>query len=187
MADADTVPLVGYGTLMSKASLAKTIGDSAYAKDPVPATIDGYRRLFNLEPPHYEPSFRLADRPIENGAMNVEEASEAAFNALLFRLTEEELAAVDERESEYRRVAVPVHGFSSGDYLCDAFLYTLEESGLITRDPEKLLPRWRDLVSTREEAYSVGDEFGEMFDRTTFLADGETPVMARYGDILLEE
>lgn len=107
--------LVGYGTLLYRASLGHTIGDVAAGdKSMVPVRVPGYRRLFNLRPDHYEPSFRLSTEPIEAAAMNVEPDDSAAFNGVGFPVTAEELIALDRRERYYRRVCRTIRHFETG-------------------------------------------------------------------------
>ena len=71
--------LVGYGTLLSQASVAQTVGGDAQEKIFIPVTVRGFRRLFNLRPDHYEPSFHLSEEPIEVAAMNVMPAEGASL------------------------------------------------------------------------------------------------------------
>lgn len=178
--------LVGYGTLLSRQSVALTVDDSTLEElDPIPVIVNGYRRLFDIRPPHYEPSFRLSERPIEAGAMNVEPRSGASFNGLAFELSSSTLEAMDERESHYERVRIDIEAFRSRRELRTADVYSAPPScELIRRDPQNLLPRWRDVVISRRAAYRISDEFGKTFDRTTYLADGETLVIERYREHL---
>ena len=46
------------------------------------------------------------------------------------------------------------------------------------------MPLWRDVVWARVGAYRISDEFGRMFDATTYLADGTTPVVDAYREHL---
>ncbi|MCB1021478.1 MAG: gamma-glutamylcyclotransferase, partial [Acidobacteria bacterium] len=116
--------LVGYGTLLNQGSLGHSIGqDAAGAKRIVPVIVEGYRRLFNLRPTHYESSSKLSARGIENAAMNVEPAPGARFNALAFSVTQDELAKLDQRERYYKRTSAPLLDFDSGESLGEGHFY----------------------------------------------------------------
>jgi len=176
--------LVGYGTLLHQGSLGNTIGqDSAGAKRIVPVVVSGYRRLFNLRPTHYESSAKFSDAGIEDAAMNVERADGAQFNALAFSVTAQELADLDERERYYSRESSELIEFGTGASLGEGHFYVGDDPYLES-DPEKLMPLWRDIVWARSGAYRVGEEFGAMYDATTYLADGRTLMIDVYRDLL---
>lgn len=178
--------LVGYGTLLYRASLGDSIGvRAAEAKEMRPVTVLGYRRLFNLRPDHYEPSAQLRPDGSECAAMNVEPESGAWFNGIAFPVNEDELAVLDERERYYRRLEAPLLDFSTREPLGDGFVYSAEPTApWIERDPEILLPLWRDVVWGRGGAFGIGAPFGRAFDETTYLADGRTLVTERYREVL---
>ena len=180
-----TVFLVGYGTLLDRASLGHTIGDASSDKAMTPVWVRDYRRLFNLQPDHYEPSQQLDQEGSEAAAMNVEPAPGSEFNGLVFPVDVTELDALDERERYYRRAVVPIFEFGSGRPLGEGHLYTADvDARWIERDPQKLLPRWLDIVLARRGAYALSDAFGKAYDRTTFLADGRTLMVDHYADHL---
>ncbi len=178
--------LVGYGTLLHKGSLGHTIGsDAADEKGILPVVVHGYRRLFNLRPTHYESSSKLTTGGIENAAMNVEPAPDSSFNGLGFDVTLDELEALDERERYYERVVEPLHHFETDELLGEGHFYVSKpDAEWIERDPDRLLPLWRDIVWARGGSYGVGHRFGLYFDETTYLADGVTLMVERYADVL---
>lgn len=177
---------VGYGTLLLRGSLGQTIGsEAASAREIVPVIVRGYKRLFNLRPTHYASSSKLTRGSIEGGAMNVEPAPGSRFNGLAFRVTEEELVALDRREPYYERRSVPIHEFESGEALGEGILYAaVPDAPWIERDPAKLLPLWRDVVWARSGAYRISEAFGRMYDETTYLADGCSLMVERYREVL---
>jgi hypothetical protein len=174
--------LIGYGTLLNVASLGRTIGSpAAQSKAIIPVVVRDFRRLCNLRPDHYRPSFRFSSMPIEAGAMNVELCPGASFNAVAFVVTEDELLGLDRRERYYQRQQVPVYRFSDGAYFDQGEIYVGSPNARwIERDPERLLPRWDDIVEARAGCYALSIAFGRMFDETTYLADGGTLVFDRY-------
>ena len=65
--------LIGYGTLVNTSSLARDIGATATAdKSFHLVTVPDYKRLFNVQPDHYQSSRILSTDGIERGAMNVQ-------------------------------------------------------------------------------------------------------------------
>ena len=181
-----SVQIVGYGTLLYRASLGGSIGAEAATEKPmVPVLVRGYKRLFNLRPTHYDTSFKVSAEPIENGALNVEPCPECDFNGLAFAASAKELAALDDRERYYERQSVLLYAFEGGQCLGEGFVYASRpDAPWIERDPACLLPLWRDIVWCRTGAYAVGERFGRHFDRTTHLADGQTVVVDRYQTVL---
>ena len=181
---ADTQYIIGYGTLLLRASLGSSIGQSRATQKPLrPVTVDGYIRLFNIRPDHYPSSNKFGASDIERAAMNVEPSPDHSFNGVAFETTLEELESLDHREAPYERVVVPMRDFDSGEPDGEGHLYV----GLdpwITRDPTLLLPLWRDVVWGRTGAYELGEGFGERFDQTTYLGDGEARVIDVYRELL---
>jgi len=180
--------LVGFGTLLYRASVGDTIGrDQAEEKSMRPVVVKDHKRLFNLRPTHYESSAKLTTSGIENGAMNVEPASGHFFNALAFPVTDEELDRLDERERYYQRHTVELFDFETDELIGEGMVYMSDPNeSWIERDACRLLPLWRDIVWARTGSYAVSEQFGETFDQTTFLADGKTLVVDRYADWLAE-
>jgi hypothetical protein len=173
--------LVGYGTLLNRASLASTLGPHAGEKEPTPVFVEGFQRLFNLLPAHYEPSFFITQDPVEVAAMNVRPSSVHRFNGLAFKVTMEELEALDEREKYYDRNWIRIRAFPDGPPMGEAFAYVARpDSPWVTDVPQGLRPRWKDVLMAREGAYAVSRGFGEMFDETTFMADGRSLVVEEY-------
>ncbi len=85
----------------------------------------------------------------------------------------------------YDRLGVEATDFETGTLLGPCHIYSSKpDARWIERDPGKLLPQWRDVVWARAGAYRIGRRFGETFDQTTYLADGETLVADRYRDHL---
>jgi hypothetical protein len=177
--------LIGYGTLLLRASLGTSIGQGKAAeKAMLPVVVEGYRRVFNIRPDHYTPSKKLM-RGEEAAAMNVEEAAGQRVNGVAFTTTLEDLAALDQREACYERHVVAVRAFEDGSVLGEGHIYVGCEPW-ITRDPDRLMPLWRDVVWGRTGAYQLSEAFGAFFDETTFLGDGTTRVLDVYRDLLAD-
>ncbi len=178
--------IVGYGTLLLRESMGRTLGEEASRDRPlVPVIVEGYKRLYNLAPAHYQPAFRLRDDPVERAAANVERNGACRFNGLAFEASAEEVEGLDRREKDYERVRVPLLHFEGGERMGEGEMYVFPaDADRIERDPANLLPHWRDILYARAGAWRVSDRFGAMFDETTYLADGDTLVVSFYRDHL---
>jgi hypothetical protein len=174
--------LIGYGTLLYRGSLGQSIGATAAESRPITSVIvRGYKRLFNLRPQHYQSSNKVNAGGIELGAMNVEPSSGSSFNAVAIPVNARELEILDQRERYYRRATTPVHDFSAGDPVGLGHVYAAEPgSNWVERDIRKLLPRWQDIEWARTGAYAISHAFGQYYDATTYLADGETLMIEFY-------
>jgi len=203
--------VIGYGTLLSRASLARTVGPEAARRARfLPVWVEGYQRLFNLRPEHYGASLHVSPAPIEVAAANLAPVAEARFNGVLFLLDPEALDVLHQRERYYERVTVRATPFPGGVAGADGgaspefpealeppeALEGLEALVYVGRPdspwvapwlgvgPDRLLPLWRDLVLARGSAYRVSPDFGRAFDATTYLADGVIRAVDWYGDRL---
>lgn len=176
--------IVGYGTLLYAESVGDTIGTNAKKKEYKPIVIYGFKRLFNLLPAHYKPSFKISKLPVEKAAANIIKKQGACVNGLAFKVSEAELNALDKREKHYNRIETTLFDFKSGSPIGMGYVYAADENrATLTSDPT-FLPDWEDISWARTGAYSYGQEFGLMYDKTTFLADGITLVTQRYASCL---
>lgn len=172
--------IVGYGTLLYTESVGDTIGANASRKEYIPVIFHGFKRLFNLLPSHYKPSYKISRMPVEKAAANIIQHQGASVNGLAFEVSDDELDALDRREKHYKRIETTLYNFDSHKPIGKGFVYAAEETkATVTNDPS-FLPDWEDISWARTGAYSYGAEFGLMYDNTTFLADGETLVVSRY-------
>lgn len=181
---ADTNYLIGYGTLLYNASLASSIGKSAVTKKIyIPVIVDGYIRTFNLRARHYSPSHMFESGGEERAAMNVEPSTNHSFNGIAFQITDRELELLDKREIYYERHVVPIRTFESGKIIAKGNIYVGLEPWII-RDPQKLMPLWRDVIWGRTGAYQIGERFGQYFDKTTYISDNKVLVVDKYRKFL---
>jgi len=99
----------GYGSLVSHASAAQTLGRAVEA--PIPARLGGWSRSWSLarDNARSEKSFARADGALPRFCLglNLEPNTEAAApNGALIELTEAELERLDLREMRYHRIEV---------------------------------------------------------------------------------
>jgi len=176
--------IVGYGTLLYTDSVGDTLGSSARRKLYLPVMIHGFKRLFNLLPSHYNPSYKISKMPVEKAAANIIVSAGSSFNGLAFEVNQAELAEIDRRESHYLRLETIMYDFVHGEPMGKAFVYSAVEKEAPITDDAYYLPDWEDISWARTGAYRHGERFGEMYDQTTYLADGKTLVVERYNDYL---
>lgn len=178
--------IVGYGTLLYAESLQKTIGESIREKKYIPVFIKGFKRLFNVLPTHYKPSYKITELPHEKAAANVIISETDELNGLAFEVSESELDDLDRREKSYQRCEAQMFDFNAGEFMGSGFIYSAAmDSDRVTKDT-KFLPDWEDIAFARTGAYRYGQSFGETYDKTTFLVDGVTRVIDYYKDYLEE-
>lgn len=184
----DTVLMAGYGTLLLRESLGDTVSqESADEKELIPVVIQGCKRLYNLVPDHYPSENRLGRGAIEKAAANSVFADGYSFNAIAFEVKASELEQLDARERYYKRVSAPCHEFHSKKELGECYFYMSEpDARWIENDINKLLPLWRDIVYARVGSYRVSEDFGKLYDQTSWMADGETLVVDYYKNHLDE-
>ncbi|MDQ3759804.1 MAG: gamma-glutamylcyclotransferase [Actinomycetota bacterium] len=109
---AERLAVFGYGSLVSRASIAQTLGHEAPA--PIPARLAGWRRrwsIFRRNTAHEKVFERADGEPFEHVVgLNLERAPDAPEadwpNGAVIALTEEELGRLDLREVRYDRVDV---------------------------------------------------------------------------------
>ena len=178
--------IVGYGTLLYRKSVGDTIGHSAKEKAYHPVIVKGYKRVFNLLPSHYEPSYRISDQPVERAAANIVSCEGALFNGLAFEVSDDELTEIDRRESHYDRIEVIIYDFESRNAIGNGYVYTANTERATLTDDARFLPDWIDISWARTGAYRISPDFGLMYDQTTFLADCRTAVVERYAPYLDE-
>lgn len=100
--------LVGYGSLLSRASLERTLGRT-YTGPFLPCTVRGWRRTWDAAVPNrkfYAEGVQGRIMPRSILYLNVRRDPSTAINGVIFVVNQEELAAYDERESIYERVDV---------------------------------------------------------------------------------
>ena len=109
--DTKTDWVIGYGSLIHRGSLGKTIGGTASTLQLHPVWVDGLKRVYSLPPRQWWtriPSQRIRFGFTERAAAATVETSGERINALLIPVNESQLRALDRREGisygRYRRV-----------------------------------------------------------------------------------
>ena len=164
----------GYGSLVSRASVAETLGHDA--APPLPARLAGWRRRWSLvrDNARAEKGFQTIEGDDFDYCLglNLERATGAPAdewpNGALVQLSEAELARLDLRELRYDRVEVTRDVRSDGAREFDAvYAYTAKDQNFASEPP----PRSVVLASYLRACEAAFEELGPdelvMFGRTT--------------------
>ena len=176
--DGERLAVFGYGSLVSRDSIAETLGREAPA--PVPAQLAGWRRrwsVYRKNTAHEKTFERVDGEPFEHiVGLNIErapDAPEAAWpNGVLIELTEAELERLDGRELRYDRVEV-TDGVVADDSGFDrVYAFTAKEGHFAVETPPSAIII-ASYVRACEAAFDeLGPDAWERFMATT----GEFPV-----------
>ena len=139
----ERLAVFGYGSLVSRASVAETLGRDASA--PVPARLRGWRRRWSVyrDNTAHEKAFERVDgKPFRHVVgLNIERvpgAPEAAWpNGALVELAEAELERLDRREIRYERVEIDPKDIVTAEAhgLGRVFAYTAKAAHLAPQTP----------------------------------------------------
>ena len=166
--------LVGYGSLLSVASMEGTLGHK-YSGVWQIVRLNGWRRGWDVQMPNANYKYTEVERVITPERvlyLNVRKQSGSHINCALFVVTAEELETFDERESVYYRANVSddiedvrISGGNAWMYVAlDEFLWRRE-----SRPPEAIIRR--TYVNILETAHAkLGEEFQRDFDASTDVA-----------------
>jgi len=99
----------GYGSLVSPASMASTIGRHVSAPDLAAAVLDGYGRRWNYGSMHLRGDWNHDGVDVVQGlvvSLGLVAADGETCNGVIVRVSAEELAQLDWRERDYERTDV---------------------------------------------------------------------------------
>lgn len=101
--------IFGYGSLVSPASMATTIGRTVAAEDVAVAHLDGYGRRWNYGSMHLRGDWHHEGVDVTEGlvvSLGLVAADTETCNGVIVRVTANELAQLDWRERDYQRTDV---------------------------------------------------------------------------------
>jgi hypothetical protein len=174
------LPLIGYGSLLSQASAARTIKDTSAQR--LPCLAFGCRRIFNYEMPLRvrERYGILPDSPAR-AALNVEITRDPRhfLNGVLTTVRVADLAALLEREFGYDLASVPCLSWNAGDFTSLSAAYILAAPEVAARSEWQvvrpdILPEPDYARLCEQGAHSISEEFAGVYRETTCLADKQT-------------
>ncbi len=120
--------IFGYGSLVSPASMAATIGRTVAAGDVAVAHLDGYGRRWNYGSLHLRGDWHHGGVAVTQGlvvSLGLAVADTETCNGVIVRVTADEVAQLDWRERDYERTDVSdrirlddgVHGGRTGQVM----------------------------------------------------------------------
>lgn len=179
---ADSLRLVGYGSLVNAGSASVTI-DERRANRATPVAAHGVRRIFNYEMDSDHSRYVPADAPDARALLNAErgEMGVDALNGVLLEVLIEEVQALRERETDYDLAPVvcePWDRDSGKAGLAWVLICSPDSESGSRRVNNRLTPNPDYYRVCREGAASFGDAFLEAWLDSTFLGDKVTSARA---------
>lgn len=104
-----TTWVFGYGSLVSPASMARTIGRTATPGEIAVAQLDGYGRRWNYGAGQVRCSWVHRDTTVDDGvmvALGLEASTHESVNGVAVLVDDDDLAGLDRRERNYDRTDV---------------------------------------------------------------------------------
>ncbi len=181
--------MFGYGSLVSRASIAETLGHEAPA--PVPAQLAGWRRrwsIYRVNTAHEKVFERVDGEPFEHiVGLNIQRAPDAAEaewpNGALIELTQEELERLERREVRYDRIEVTEGVVADGAAFDRVYAFTAKEGHFAEETPPDSIIV-ASYVRACEAAFSeLGPDGWERFMATT----GEFPAPVVDARLVVDE
>ena len=170
---------LGYGSLVNLESAAVTFQKKSL-EEYRPAIVFGARRIFNYEMPKKVGRYGPINGRFR-AALNVRITNDIhdIVNGILFDISLDEIEAFRNREKGYDLVPVATIDWNDinvppsltyilrcPDKAVDSKQYTNNE----------IMPHWQYYLKCRNGALQVSKEFLDLWLKTTYLADGITPV-----------
>jgi cation transport regulator ChaC len=169
MESIDSAALIfGYGSLISAKSLKATVPT---AKELRPAYIKGFRRDFSLLDTEGWVSSNLdvAGVPFCSVDVHKIEDSKAHVNGVIFKVGEEELPALLEREKDYALISTAAYDFRTDELLGECAVFSAgKHNGKYDFD-SAAQKRYLEVCLEAAEEYGVA--FREEFLRSTYIGD----------------
>ena len=139
--DGERLAVFGYGSLVSRASIAETLGHEA--PTPIPARLAGWRRrwsIYRVNTAHEKVFERADGKPFEHVVgLNIERAADAGEdewpNGALVRITDEELERLDLREVRYDPIEVTEGVIADGAGFDRVYAFTAKEGHFAEETP----------------------------------------------------
>ena len=154
------INFIGYGSLLSHAWIRETLSDRTF----YPVIVEGFKRIFNVDDVEERSrAKKYAD------ILNIIESPGIFFNGVLFKIDEVELIELKSREDVYVFERVATKDYYTGTIIEPCFV-SIDYN--IDIDIGKKYPDKNYLHLCREAAYAISDDFGTLWDQTTYLSSG---------------
>jgi len=153
--------IIAYGSLMNKAEFS--------GRSHKLVIVKGFMRILNK--PFERSVWKTHAKGNEKGVMSIIDEKNSEFNAVMYDITESDFTFLKQRETGYSPIEVDVIDYKTRKDLGSATIFKSR-----TQDDD-IIPVKYYVEICRKGAYSWGKDFGEMFDKTTYLSDGNTTVL----------
>lgn len=175
------LPFIGYGSLINSSSAKKTF-DQEIIITRRPVIVFGARRIFNYSMDSAVTRYGTPENKQESAALNINVTGslDDTFNAILLELPPGEIPALREREIDYDLEPVVYIDWHSDKKDVDvAYALICPDNAKIKnkRIDNSLFPHREYYKVCKEGAGEFGGKFLQYWLETTYLADGNTPVM----------
>ena len=167
-----TIRLFAYGSLMSPISRAKTLTHSMQDEGQM-ALAFGVKRIFSLDV--HSKSFSSIEK--HTAMLNVKKVNDksAFINGILIEIDKDDLPYLAEREERYDLIPIEIvlwNNFLNGKLIFEKALILIRKQE--NSDPKDILPNINYLKKIEESIRPLGQCFFDLWQNTTFLADGKT-------------
>ena len=176
--DGERLAVFGYGSLVSRESVALTLGREAPA--PIPARLEGWRRrwsIYRKNTAHEKVFERVDSEPFEHVVgLNLEPAPDATKaewpNGALIELTKAEIERLDLREVRYDRVEVTDGARAEGLGFDRVYAFVAKSEHFAAETPPDAIVIASYVEACKAAFEELGPGAWEQFEATT----GEPPV-----------
>jgi len=179
--DIDKISLVGYGSLLNRET------HHTNTNSLIPVKVDGFRREFTLTygedrctskaynerflksaislSEDYNNEHNKLSYINNSGSLNVKIDKNNSVNGLLLDIKRKDFISYADRERQYNLVKVTVELFNENDIAPEYIYILVSDNDTFVQD---LKIYYLYQKTCRNGAYSISNEFGEFYDRTTF-------------------
>lgn len=176
-----SLPLFSYGSLIDKESASRTLSPEALATRR-PALAFGVKRTFDRDVPIKAGSrWNIPCNLNARGMLNIQkvENQNAFINGVLIDVPLADIPALLYREEGYNLIPVVVSNWEAlqTENYHFAIAYILQAPSGSQYVNSNILPRPGYYELTRNAAMSFGPLFELVWQNTTYMADGKTPVI----------
>lgn len=172
-----TITLFSYGSLMDLESASKTLQPKSLATRK-PALAFGVRRLFDRDVPIKEGSkWCIPVDPEARGMLNIMPTGSPYdfVNGVVLEATVEDLANLLDREQGYDLLPVVIQDWEKENEFRVAYTFYAPQNSSFTSSNIRPRPKYYQL--SRDAALQFGPLYYLTWFKTTYLADGKTPIV----------
>lgn len=177
-----TIPIIGYGSLMNPDSAKVTISSEDAVVNMEPVRIPGYERVFNVNLERDGSRRRRENDGDKDWAvLNIQKSDSKSMNAVVLNLDLEDFQNLRQRERAYSLVPVMTEVYTNANVVSQpqasiAYAWIVTDPNFLGTTEIKPIPLYYRLVAEALSTDTVIAKFGEKFFEdyldTTALANG---------------